>query len=322
MDVMVEAVNLKKTYNGFTAVEDVSLQVKRGEIYGFLGPNGAGKTTTINMLIGMSRITQGKVFYDGKDHTKNIKAAQSLIGVVADESNLYDEMSGWENLCFCGGLYGLSGSIRKSRATELMELFGLSEVSSKKFKAYSRGMKRKLTIAAAIIHKPQILFLDEPTTGIDVVSVLQIRELIKRLNKEGSTIFLTTHYIEDAEKLCNRVAFINNGKLIREDTVSGLVESISEASIIDIVIEKKSFDLKFLLNRIKEEFLVEDCVINDDRIRIITGEKFDISPLVAFLSSHDIFIFEAKLIKPTLEDAFVKVTGMDIANLKKEKEKR
>ncbi|MEW6171435.1 MAG: ABC transporter ATP-binding protein, partial [Candidatus Omnitrophota bacterium] len=222
MEKIIESVNLKKNFDDFTAVNSISFYVNKGEFFGFLGPNGAGKTTTINMLVGMAKITDGKILYKGEDLTKNIKKAQKLIGIVADESNLYDEMSGYDNLCFCGSLYGLSKKVREIKSAELLEIFGLSQAANKKFKAYSKGMKRKLTIAAAIIHEPEILFMDEPTTGIDVASVRQIRNMIKELHKNGTTIFLTTHYIEEAERLCERVAFINKGKIIKTDTVANL----------------------------------------------------------------------------------------------------
>ena len=219
-DKILEVQGLKKSYNGFVAVNGISFHVNRAEIFGFLGPNGAGKTTTINMLIGMAKISEGRIFYKGKDLTDNIKKAQEIIGVVPDESNLYNEMNGFDNLCFCGALYGLSKPGREEKAHRLLELFGLKDAAGKKFMAYSKGMKRKLTIAAALIHEPEILFLDEPTTGIDVASVRQIRNLIKELNENGTTIFLTTHYIEEAERLCNRVAFIDKGEIIQIDSVN------------------------------------------------------------------------------------------------------
>ncbi len=157
MDKVIEAVKLTKKYDNFTAVKNISFYVKRSEIFGFLGTNGAGKTTTINMLIGMARISSGNIYYNRNDLTKKLKKAQEIIGVVADESNLYDEMSGYENLCFCGSLYGLIKMERETKAAELLKKFQLTEAANKKFKAYSKGMKRKLTIAAALIHNPQIL---------------------------------------------------------------------------------------------------------------------------------------------------------------------
>ena len=235
---IVNVANLKKTYGDFTAVDGVGFSIEQGEIFGFLGPNGAGKTSTINMMIGLSRPTQGEIIIDGIDAQRQTKKAQAIMGIVPDESNLYNEMDGFENLCFCASLYGMRKEEREPKARQLLEQFQLKEAGKRPFKAYSKGMRRKLTIAAAIIHSPRILFLDEPTTGIDVESARQIRELILQLKKQGTTIFITTHYIEDAERICDRLAF-----------------------------------------------------------------------------------YEARELRPTLEDVFVKLTGIEAVKLKKEKEK-
>ena len=323
MENIIKAKNLIKKYDDFIAVNDISFDVNKGEIFGFLGPNGAGKTTTINMLIGMAKITSGNIYYNGKDLTNSIKKAQEIIGVVADDSNLYDEMSGYDNLCFCGSLYGLSKIERETKAVELLKKFQLAEAANKKFKAYSKGMKRKLTIAAALIHNPQILFLDEPTTGIDVASVRQIRDMIKNLNENGTTVFLTTHYIEEAERLCDRVAFIHKGKIIKIDSVENLLNETKEANIIEIVFEINSNNKDELLIKLNQRFTNIECSLkNPNTIKILSPDKIDISPIVSFLSSENIFITEAKLIKPTLEDAFVKMTGIEIDLIKKEKEKK
>jgi ABC-2 type transport system ATP-binding protein len=323
MEKIIEAINLKKKYGDFTAVDNITFHVNRGEFFGFLGPNGAGKTTTINMLVGMAKITDGKIYYQGEDLTKNIKKAQQIIGIVADESNLYDEMSGYDNLCFCASLYGLPKIIREKKAIELLETFQLSDAANKKFRAYSKGMKRKLTIAAAIIHEPEILFMDEPTTGIDVASSRQIRNLIKDLHKKGTTIFLTTHYIEEAERLCERVAFINKGKIIKTDTIENLLEETRESNIIEISFEKCTLDRNVLLDKMNRTFSNLECLFkNETVIEVIGKNKIDIIPVVNFLSEEGLSINEAKLIKPTLEDAFVKITGIEIDLMKKEKEKK
>ncbi|MEA1929229.1 MAG: ABC transporter ATP-binding protein, partial [Candidatus Auribacterota bacterium] len=169
-DLLIEVSGLTKRFDEVTALDDISFNLYRGELFGFLGPNGAGKTTTINILTGLSRPDSGTIRIGDKDCTENPKAAQFMIGVVSDESNLYPELSGFDNLCFCASLYGMPKNAREERAGELLETFGLKDAAERKFAAYSRGMKRKLTIAAGIIHNPRILFLDEPTTGIDVAS--------------------------------------------------------------------------------------------------------------------------------------------------------
>lgn len=322
-DKFLKVQGLKKSYNGFVAVDEIDFEIKRAEIFGFLGPNGAGKTTTINMLIGMAKVTSGNILYKGTDQTKNIKKAQELIGVVSDESNLYDEMSGFDNLCFCGALYGLTKKERENKAHQLLELFQLKEAANKNFKAYSKGMKRKLTIAAALIHNPEILFLDEPTTGIDVASVRQIRNLIKELNKDGTTIFLTTHYIEEAERLCHRVAFIHKGKIIKNDSVDNLITDSHTINGIEIRFEPVNKKHNRLMQNLKNQFPGFECMlVNDNTIKITSENNIDIAPVVSFLSNEGLFIYEARLLKPSLEDAFVKATGIEIDILKKEKEKK
>ena len=176
------------------------------------------------MMIGLARPSDGSIVIDGIDAVKNVKKAQSIMGIVPDESNLYDEMDGFDNLCFCGSLYGMQKTDREKRAHELLEQFDLTKAGKRPFKAYSKGMRRKLTIAAGIIHSPQILFLDEPTTGIDVESARQIRQLLLKLKQGGATIFLTTHYIEDAERICDRISFIVGGKIVASGTVPELME--------------------------------------------------------------------------------------------------
>jgi ABC-2 type transport system ATP-binding protein len=324
MEKIIEALNLKKNYGNFTAVKNISFYVNKGEVFGFLGPNGAGKTTTINMLIGMAKITSGRIFYKGEDLTGNIKKAQRFIGVVPDESNLYEEMTGYENLCFCASLYGIPKKERENKSVKLLQTFGLSEFANKKFKAYSKGMKRKLTIAAAIIHEPEILFMDEPTTGIDVASAREIRNLIKNLHKKGTTIFLTTHYIEEAERLCDRVAFINKGEIIEVDTVQNLIEKTRESNIIEVSFEETSPEETLrLISKLNQQFSYLECLIKDQTtIKIISNDKINITPIINFISNEGFFILEAKLIKPTLEDAFVKITGMEIEMMKREREKK
>jgi ABC-2 type transport system ATP-binding protein len=317
---IIEAVNLHKKFGDFVAVEDINFAVRKGEIFGLLGPNGAGKTTTINMLIGLAKITDGKIFYNGKDLTKNINNAQSIIGVVADESNLYAEMSGFDNLCFCGALYGINKNVRKKRAHELIELFDLTEFSHKKFQTYSKGMKRKLTIAAALIHQPDILFLDEPTSGIDVASVRQIRNLIKQLNYNGTSIFLTTHYIEEAERLCDRIAIINQGKIIKLDTVANLTSAVQRDNIVEIVFETNIANEASLSADLQQQFpAVKIEIKNSNTLKIISGTKINIVPFINILADRN--IMEARLIKPSLEDAFVLITGIGLKLMKKEKEK-
>lgn len=323
MESIIEVKNLTKNYGKLTAVNSISFSINSGEIFGFLGPNAAGKTTTINMLTGMAKITGGKIFYKGNDITYKIKKFQSYIGVVPDDSNLYEELTGFENLCFCASLYGILSSKREVKARQLLEIFQLSEATNRRFKTYSRGMKRKLTIAASLVHEPEILFLDEPTTGIDVASSRQIRNLIKKLNSNGTTIFLTTHYIEEAERLCGRIAFINNGRVIKIDAVDKFIEDIKESNVVEVLFESNYANKNALIERLKQSFPDLECSFkSENTIKVISTGRIDISPIVSFLSANNIYILEAKLIRPTLEDAFVKLTGIEMDIMKKEKEKK
>ena len=316
---IVDVANLKKSYGEIVAVDDISFSIEKGEIFGFLGPNGAGKTSTINMMIGLSRPTSGQIIIDGIDAIKDIKKVQRIIGIVPDENNLYDEMDGFDNLCFCASLYGISKKEREKRAMELLEQFNLTKAGKRPFKTYSKGMKRKLTIAAGIIHNPKILFLDEPTTGIDIESARQIRELILDLKKQGKTIFITTHYIEEAERICDRIAFIVNGRIVKIGTVTELMASVEREHKIRLQLDRSIKDIKEEL-----ENNIENCRVEtpeENSCLVISKERIALSPILQLLDSKGISVYEAKEIKPSLEDVFVKVTGIEASKLNKEKEK-
>lgn len=316
---IIEVRNLTKHFDEIAAVSNISFDVFEGELFGFLGPNGAGKTTTINMLTGLARPDSGEIIINKLDCTRNLKAAQHLIGIVPDESNLYPELSGFDNLCFCASLYGISKHQRQIHAHELLETFGLSEAAYRKFAGYSKGMKRKLTIAAGIIHHPSILFLDEPTTGIDVSSARQIRQLIAELHRSGTTIFLTTHYIEEAERLCERIAFIVKGQIAKTDTLANLLQPVQERKAVLISAPNSTSDL---YNRLSEAFPHLDFrAISAEQIRVESTNTINIGPLVRYIEEQGALVTEARQIKPSLEDVFVQVTGIELDTMKKEKEK-
>ena len=316
---ILEVKNLSKNYNGFKAVKGINFSLEKGEVFGFLGPNGAGKTTTINMLTGLARPTSGSIQIAGEDGIKNIKKVQQIIGIVPDESNLYDEMNGFDNLVFCASLYGLDKEKREKRAQDLLKQFGLADTGKKLFKAYSKGMKRKLVIAAGIIHEPPILFLDEPTTGIDVETARQIRRLIQTLNANGTTIFLTTHYIEEAERLCHRIGFIVEGKVIKIGKTVDLMQETQKVNIIEFTLEN---DVEPLIKSLRSVFPAIDIhTIDHFRIRISSPQKIDLMPFMKFFDEKKSLVREAKIIRPSLEEVFVKVTGIEIDRMKKEKDK-
>lgn len=315
-DYAIEVRDLAKRFGEVEAVKQVSFAVRAGELFGFLGPNGAGKTTTINMLTGLARPDSGSIRIAGIDCVKQPRAAQHLIGVVPDESNLYPELSGFDNLCFCAALYGIGKTERRQRARELLAAFGLTAAADRKFSTYSKGMKRRLTIAAGIIHRPQILFLDEPTTGIDVASARQLRQLIAALRRDGTTVFMTTHYIEEAERLCDRIAFIVDGSIVRIDTVDKLLQPVQDKHILQIACSV----CEDLLDRLSAAFPdLAFTLIGMESIRVEATAPIRVGPLVRFLEERQREVFEARKIQPTLEDVFVQITGLEAGAMRKEK---
>jgi ABC-2 type transport system ATP-binding protein len=236
-DTIIEVSNLTKFYRDFPAVNHISFEVKRGEIFGFLGPNGAGKTTTIKILTGLIQPTEGTANIQGKDIRTKIVEIKKTIGVVTEDSNLYDELSVLDNLRFAGQLYGMSQLDREKRIGELLKRFNLESKGEAKFITLSKGMKRKVIISAALIHSPQVVFLDEPTTGLDVLSARILRAMIKELKTLGVTVFLTTHYIEEAEQLCDRVAILVNGAIKTVDTPENLIAKTNSKNLEEAFIE-------------------------------------------------------------------------------------
>ena len=308
MTAAINVENLVKSFSGVQAVAGLTFTVNQGELFGFLGPNGAGKTTTINMLTGLARPDQGKMHLAGIDCSRDVKAAQHLMGVVPDESNLYPELTGFENLAFCGALYGLSKTKRRSRARELLQEFGLEQAAHRNFACYSKGMKRKLTIAAALMHEPDILFLDEPTSGVDVASSRSIRKLIRDLNQAGTTIFLTTHYIEEAERFCERIAFIVSGRIVHSDSVQNLMQPYEGQDIMELTLS--SIDRE-VLQELKQDFSSwEIQQISSQQIRFQGEQNIPLNSLLMWCMERELEIIEARRVHPALEDVFVRITGI------------
>lgn len=315
MKEIIQVNNLSKYFDEVKAVDHISFHVDEGDLFGFLGPNGAGKTTTIKMLTGLAKPTSGTAFIDGIDIGKHPKKAQRFMGVVPDESNLYPELTGFENLTFCASLYGLRREERKKRARELLELFSLDDAADRKFETYSKGMKRKLTIAAGIIHQPPVLFLDEPTTGIDVASARKIRKMISDMHKNGTTIFLTTHYIEEAERLCGQIAFIAKGKIIKSDRVSELLKSIKDDYIMEIALAKSNRSVFLDAASTFPDYSFDS--LPGRIIRVRSNKPIPVSPIINFFEGSGSEVLEAKRIIPSLEEVFVKVTGIDAYEMEK-----
>ena len=228
MDEAVFAEGLVKHYGDVEAVRGVDLRIETGEVFGFLGPNGAGKSTTVKMLTTLLSITSGTAYVAGVDVTREPDAARHKMGVALQEAGLDPRQSGRELLVLQGRLFGLSQADAKTRAAELLELVELSDAADRRIKSYSGGMKRRLDLASALVHRPEVLFLDEPTTGLDPASRLTVWEEVGRINQLGTTVFLTTQYLEEADQLCDRLAIIDGGLIVREGTPDELKAELRE----------------------------------------------------------------------------------------------
>ena len=315
MESAIEVGNLTKKYGNLTAVDGIDFRVAKGEFFGLLGPNGAGKTTTIRMLTGLTKPSSGTAKVAGRDCTREALAVKQRIGVVSEVSNLYNEMSAWDNLMFIGELYGVEKLTREARARQLLEAFQLYDRRKDRLFGYSKGMKRRIRIAAALLHSPEVLFLDEPTSGLDVQSSRLIRSIIRELNREGVTVFLTTHYIDEADQLCDRVAIIRQGKIVVEGSPERLKSSLHGEHIVEVVFDK---DVPDLVNLLASRAGVREVAKRGGKYEIHTSDASVIIAEVAqFARSNSLKIVSLNTKEPSLEDVFVKYTGLDAVQVER-----
>ncbi len=318
MDDCVPAIEVKeltKRYgggdgrSGVVAVDRVSFRVDSGAIFGFLGPNGAGKTTTIRMLIGLTRPTSGGMAVAGLDVADHPLAVKERIGGVSDVASPYAELSALDNLSFVARLHGMSRQRRMERAEEMLRFLGLYEIRHRPTMTYSTGQRKRLMIALALIHEPQILFLDEPTTGLDVQSARRIRELLRELNDRGVTVLLTTHYIEEADELCGRIAIINQGKIVAVDTAEALKSRVPRREVIEVTFADAADGIS---GRLRELGHVDEVVVLGERVRLYAKDPSEVLPsLVDLARETHSKIVSLNTSRPSLEDAFVLLTGLD-----------
>ncbi len=300
----IEVDNLTKLFDDLTAVNHLGFEVKNGEIFGFLGPNGAGKTTTVRMLTGIIKPSFGKVSIMGLDIRRDPIKAKQIMGVVPELSNAYTDLTAWNNLQFMAELYGVPKKDARQRAEELLGKFDLYERKDHKVRTFSKGMKQKLVLAMSLMNDPEILFLDEPTSGLDVMSARLIRDMVLELNKEGKTIFLTTHYMEEANQLCSRVAIINHGKIAAIDAPEKLKMRIGGLEWVEV-----SFDMPVDASDLSDLSGVIDVRMSGDKLRLYTNEPGrTIYQLVDYSRSNDLEIVMLNTLTPTLEDVFIKLT--------------
>ncbi len=303
----IEVNNLTKEFQGKLAVDNISLQIKEGEIYSFLGPNGAGKSTTIKMLITLLQADSGQGNIQGYDLLKDTDTIRLLIGVALQEASLDEAQTGLQFLKLQGRLYGLTKDQIQQRIQELTPLIDIGDALGKPIKTYSGGMKRRLDLAASIIHNPKILFLDEPTTGLDPINRSKVWTEIKRLNQElGMTIFLTTQYLEEADQLANRVGIICDGRIVAEDTPEELKKSIGEDLII-LHVRSKTAQAKKIISALPVVSKVEEV---KDKLVISTKSSSEaIGQVTQSLNKHNLDIVTLTMRETTLDDVFLAVTG-------------
>jgi len=306
---VISVENLKKHYKDVKAVDGINFQVEQGEIFGFLGPNGAGKTTTIKMLVTLLKPTEGTAKIIGNDINKEPDKVRNNIGIVFQEPALDDELTGKENLDFHARMYGMKKEQREKRTKEVLKLVDLEEKANTLVKNYSGGMKRRLEIARGLMHYPKILFLDEPTLGLDPQTRRSIWDYVKNLNeKEKITIFLTTHYMEEADFLCNRVAIIDNGKILVIDKPLKLKSQIGND-----VITIGCSNSELCVDSIKNESWVESIKVHDSSVTIGAQEIEKKLPLILKIAEKNkVEIKSIDIRKPTLEDVFLYYTGRKI----------
>jgi ABC-2 type transport system ATP-binding protein len=298
---------LVKKYGERVAVQDVSFSIEEGEIFGLLGPNGAGKTTTLSILSTLFIPDEGIVTISGHDIVREARQVKRLIGSVPQELALYPTLSAWDNLAFFGRIYGLQGSELKGRVTTVLALVGLSDRAADAVQTFSGGMKRRLNIAAGLIHKPRILFLDEPTVGVDPQSRNFIFEHVERLNEEGMTIVYTTHYMEEAERLCDRVAIMDQGRVLALDTTKGLIDLLG-GGVIYLGLSQAS--LESLLPAVRALAHVSTVAQEDGRFKIETkNARLALLELIELCNAHNVSILSLEMLEPNLESVFLHLTG-------------
>ena len=303
---MIEIRELFKSYGDTQALAGLSFDVAEGEIFGLLGPNGAGKTTTISIIAGLLSPDSGTVRVAGLDIRKEGPRVRGMLGVVPQEIALYEELTGRENLHFWGSLYGLSGRRLRADAGRVLELVGLAERADDRVREYSGGMKRRLNLSAGLIHRPRVILLDEPTLGIDPQARISILDIVRDGVSEGMTAIYTTHYLEEAEKLCDRIAIVDHGKILAEGTLDELVKLAGEGNLVTIRGGFTRERMGPLLTGANVEHL------EDDTLRVqVTGQS-ELGAMLTRIFSAGIRVEDVSIKEPSLEGVFIKLTGREL----------
>ena len=303
---MIEVHDIRKSFGDVQALGGLSFTVREGEIYGFLGPNGAGKTTAISIISGLLAADSGTVTISGMDIRRQGRSIRKLLGVIPQEIALYEELTARENLHFWGSLYGLSGRKLRAAADRVLDMVGLTERADDAVRQYSGGMKRRINLCIGLIHSPRIILLDEPTLGIDPQARLTILDIINGEVSKGKTVIYTTHYMEEAEKLCQRIAIIDRGEILAEGSLQELTRIAGEEDLVSITGAFTAERVRGLLEGVKVEHLEEGS------LRVLVSEATAISRLLERLFAAGVSVEEVSIKEPSLESVFIKLTGREI----------
>lgn len=304
---IVQINNVYKSFGDNIALDNLNLGIEEGEIFGLLGPNGAGKSTTINILSGLIKEDKGSIKLFNKDIQKDSNEIKQNMGIVPQDLAIFEDLTAYENVSFFASLYGLRGNDKKEKVLNALAFSGLSEKAKVKAKTFSGGMKRRLNIACAISHLPKLIIMDEPTVGIDPQSRNHILNAIKQLNKQGTTVIYTTHYMEEAEILCDRMCIIDKGAVIAQGTSETLKDIISDKNTVMIGLKDISKANERKLLEIKG---VEEVHFKDNMLQVISKkEVICLDKVIAYLAEAGASIMEVKTHTPNLEDVFLNLTG-------------
>jgi len=306
---MIRVDNLRKTYGEHLAVDDITFQAGQGEIFGLLGPNGAGKTTTISIIAGLLEATAGTVMVGGQPMSPTASAVKKVMGVVPQDIALYEDLSARENLAFWGGLYDLSGARLKERVEQVLEWIGLADRSRDMVKTYSGGMKRRLNLGLGLVHEPRLLLLDEPTVGVDPQARLKILDVIRQVAAQGTTILYTTHYMQEAEELCQRLAILDHGRILAEGTVDELKQMVGEGEVVTV---RGRFTADEMRAALAGHDHVRTVTLEDAHAMLAVSGDGGSARLLHDLLGRSLEVEGVTVRPPSLEQVFIKLTGREL----------
>lgn len=306
--MMIVAEKLTKKFGDFTAVDAIDLTIEKGKIVGLLGPNGAGKSTTISMISTLFKPTSGRLFFEGNDIIKSPKWIKPHLGYVPQEIALYDSLSGYENLKYFGGLYGLSGTALKKRVEEVSKVIGIDERLKDRVSEYSGGMKRRINIGVALLHEPKLIIMDEPTVGIDPQSRNHILETVKSLGEQGITVIYTSHYMEEVEAICQDVWIMDHGKMIANGTQEALIDQADIHTAIHMKFDSAIKDRLDPLRKLNHAMAV-DLISDDELVVLVNGGGNTHKEVIKSVMELNYDLTSFDITRPNLEQVFLKLTG-------------